>query len=105
MSTASGQLLTAAPDNAVRVSVLASGKVLLNGNPADFAAIAIELKQLKATGGTVWYYRENAESEPPPVAMSIIELITSNRLSLTMSTKPDFSDYVDSDGRVHVRER
>jgi hypothetical protein len=89
--------------HAVRVSALASGQVLLNGVPSDLAAIEKAFAQLQSQKGEVWYYRENANSEPTPQAMAVIELVVKYKLPITMSTRPDFSDYVGGDGVSHPR--
>ena len=104
ISSACAQSPTPAPNGVAKVSVLASGKLLLNGLPSDLEKIEAELQRQKANGGSVWYYRENAQAEPPPEAMSVIALVTKHGLPVSMSAQPDFSDYVDGDGQVHARE-
>ena len=47
------------------ISALASGKLLQNGNPTDLATIEAELKNLRTRSDVVWYYRENAQADPP----------------------------------------
>src|ERR1700726_2654804 len=82
-----------------KISVLASGKLLLNGNPTDLASIEAEFKRLQSQRGVVWYYREVAQKEPPPEAMLAIELVIKYRLPISMSSKPDFSDAIEANGR------
>jgi hypothetical protein len=43
----------------------------------------------------VWYYRENAAGEPPPVAQQVIQKVIDARLPISFSSKADFSDVVD----------
>ena len=104
MSSACAQSPPPTPDTVAKVSVLASGKLLLKWLPSDLARIEAELQRQKASGGSVWYYRENGQAEPPPEAMSVMELVTKHGLPVSMSTQADFSDYVDGDGQVHARE-
>jgi biopolymer transport protein ExbD len=104
MSSACAQSQAPTPSSVVKISVLASGKLLLNGQPSDLAQIEAEFQRQKTRGGSVWYYRENGQSEPPAEAMSVIELVTKHGLPVSMSTSPDFSDYVDGNGQVHARE-
>lgn len=104
MSSACAQPPTTGLGTVARISVLASGKLLLNDNPTDIAAIDAELQRQKTNGGTVWYYRENGQAEPPAEAMAVIELIVNNGLPVSMSTQPDFSDYVDGNGQIRARE-
>ena len=104
MLSACAQSHVPATGAVAKVSVLASGNLLLNGLPSDLAKIDAELQRQKSIGGSVWYYRENSQAEPPPGAMSVMELVVKRGLPVSMSTQPDFSDYVDGDGQVHVRE-
>ncbi|MGY1426522.1 hypothetical protein [Lysobacter sp. A289] len=104
MSSACAQSQAPVPGTVAKVSVLASGKLLLNGVPSDLAQIETELQRQKMNGGSVWYYRENGQSEPPPEAMSVMDLVTKHGLPVSMSAQPDFSKYVDGNGQVHARE-
>jgi biopolymer transport protein ExbD len=88
-----------------KVSVLSAGKLLLNGKPVTLAELDADLKKLKQANGIVWYYRESAAAEPPPQAMAALKLIVENSLPVSMSSKPDFSDYIDASGRSKRRER
>jgi hypothetical protein len=88
-----------------KISALSDGTILLNGAPADASAVDAEFTRLKKVGGAVWYYRQNADQEPNPKAMSIVELIVKHRLPVSMSTKPDFSDYVDGNGHSKTRDQ
>jgi len=87
-----------------RVSALANGKLLLNGRTVELPTMEQEFQRLKGSHGTVWYYRENPQSEPPPQAMDVIKLVIQYGLPLSMSSKPDFSDYVDANGRSQPRK-
>ena len=94
-----------AAEAVAKISVLSSGKLLLDGKPTTLAALDATLAALKASHGVVWYYREAAETvEPPPVSSQVIELVIKHRLPVSMSTKPDFSNAVGADGRPHPRE-
>ena len=87
-----------------RVSALTSGKLLLNGSPADLATLDAEFERIKKLGGAVWYYRENPQTEPTPQAMAVIKLVVQYSLPISMSSKPDFTDYIDENGRSQPRE-
>ncbi len=82
-----------------RISVLASGKILLGGKEATTAEVKRALERVKAKQGSVWYYRESGKGEPPAQAIEVFKLIVENKLPISLSTKPDFSDYVDEKGR------
>ncbi|MGH7854428.1 MAG: hypothetical protein ACREP3_13370 [Candidatus Binatia bacterium] len=82
-----------------RISVLASGKILLDGKEATIAEVKRALERVNAKRGAVWYYRESGRGEPPAHAIEIFKLIVENKLPISLSTKPDFSDSVDERGR------
>ena len=87
----------------LKVSVLVSGSVLLDGEPVSLGGLQEKFQSLKAARGVVWYYREAAGGEPPEEAMQVMRLVTDNRLPISLSSKPDFSDYVDRKGGLHPR--
>jgi hypothetical protein len=61
--------------------------------------------KLKEANGVVWYYRENGQAEPTPQAMAAIKLIIENSLPISMSSKADFSDYIDAAGNSLPRQK
>jgi hypothetical protein len=87
-----------------KVSVLSSGKLLLNGEPTNLPGLDAAFQLLKTKDGTVWYYRQDAQAEPSAEAMSVVRLVVKYALPISMSTQPDFSDYVDNQGHAHARE-
>jgi len=87
-----------------RISALASGKTLLNGKPSDVSALEKEFERLQKLKGVVWYYRENAQAEPRPEAMATIKLVIKYKLPISMSSRPDFSDYMDANGISRPRK-
>ena len=88
-----------------KVTVLASGTVLLDGKPTTLPALEERLKSLKAEGGAVWYHRDNPAAEPPPQGNAVVKLIIKYQLPVSMSAKPDFSDWVDDKGVSRPRAR
>jgi hypothetical protein len=88
----------------LRISALASGKILLEGKETSLPAVKQALEKATKENGTVWYYRENPSSEPPPQAMEVVKLIIANKLPVSFSSKPDFSDYIDEKGRSQPRK-
>jgi len=93
-----------AADPVARVSALASGQLLLNGQPVNLLALDTALKDLKEKHGIVWYYRQDSDHEPPPQAMDAIGLVVKHQLPISMSTKADFSDVMDANGKTKPRE-
>jgi hypothetical protein len=87
----------------LKVSVLVSGAVLLDGEPTSLEELGARLESLKADRPVVWYYREAAGAEPPPEAMQVMKLVVDKRLPISLCSKPDFSDYVDRKGVSHSR--
>lgn len=77
--------------NIFKVSVLVNGELLLDGHPVTLAQLeqAMEQSAKANANAVVWYYRQNAADEPPPVAMDAIKLITSSNLSIRLSSKPN----------------
>jgi hypothetical protein len=96
--------LPAAEPSVARVSAFADGSLLLNGKPSDLKGIAVEFARLQKLDGEVWYHRENPQAEPHPNAVAVIELVMKHRLRISLSSKPDFSDTVDRDGRSRPRK-
>jgi len=84
-----------------KISVLASGTVLLDGKQIEMKDLDVALSNTGSAGGAVLYYRELSADEPPPQAKEVISLIIKHRLPVRLCTKPDFSDYVDSEGVPH----
>ena len=87
-----------------KVSVLASGDLLLNEQSTNLVTLESEFKKLKSNNGEVWYYRENPQTEPQPQAMEVIKLVIKHKLPVSLSSKPDFSDYIDEHGNSKPRK-
>jgi len=87
----------------LKLSVLASGEVLLDGKPIEMSALDRTLQSADKATTAVWYYREAASKEAPPHAMAVIQLVVKHKLRISISSKPDFSDYVDAKGVSHPR--
>jgi hypothetical protein len=82
------------PTSAIKVSVLIDGTVLLDGQRTTVDELTDVLARADKSSTAVWYYRENAGQEPPPIAVEVLKLITTNKLPVRLSSKPDFSDAV-----------
>jgi len=87
----------------VKISVLSNGDLLEDGQKVTIDQLAASLQKVKAANGKVWYYREAAGQEPPAIALQVMKALVDNRLPVSLSTKPDFSDYVDEKGQSHQR--
>jgi hypothetical protein len=74
--------------------VLATGELLLDDSPSSVARLEEVFSESEGTQLIIWYYRENAATDPPPIATEILKIITENRLPIRLSSRPDFSDVV-----------
>ncbi len=79
-------------ESVARVSALASGQLLLDGKPTDLHRLDAAFKELKEQQGAVWYYRENPQAAPPPLAVAVMKLVMRHRLPIRLFAKPDFSE-------------
>lgn len=83
--------------------MLADGTVLVDGKAATLEELDSALASTKQANGQVWYYREGGRSEPPPVAKQVIDRVVAHKVTISLSSKPDFSDWVDAKGVSHPR--
>jgi hypothetical protein len=90
-------------ESPLKISVLSTNEVLLNGKPVGPAELSAALATAAKEKGTVWYYRENPAGEPPPASTQVMQMVIDNKLPLSLSTKSDFSDYVDENGNSKPR--
>src|SRR5437763_5833780 len=89
------------PDaNILKISVLGTGELLLDGRTVTLVERAEALKQGVTAKAVVWYYRENAAGAPPALAVEVLKLITEHRLPIRLSSQPDFSDAVTPSERL-----
>jgi hypothetical protein len=84
----------------LRLSVLSNGDVLADGRKVTPDELAASLSRIKAAKGEVWCYHDPKLQKAPAVTRQIMGFVVENHLALTMSTKPDFSDCVGSDGKT-----
>ncbi len=87
----------------LKISVLASGAILLDGQPADLERLDGALERAKQNHGQVWYYREAAGAQPPPAGLAVIQRVVRHKVPISLSSKADFSDWVDGQGVSHPR--
>jgi hypothetical protein len=75
----------------IKVSVLQSGELLLDGRTVSLGQLESALRDAAKANETVGYYREAAAGEPPAIAMAVMELVVRNKLPVRLFTTPDFS--------------
>jgi hypothetical protein len=83
--------MSSMPGRTYRISVLADGNFLLNGEPAAQADLVAALDSAPPDS-VVWYFRENPAADAPSHALEVLKIITGRRLAVRLFTKPDFSD-------------
>ena len=83
----------------LKIAVMADGRIMVDGSPATIDSLRVSLMQLAERKGVVWYYREAGQSKAPPEATEVIQSIIENRLPISFSSRPDFSDAIGEDGR------
>lgn len=79
----------------LKLSLLASGAVLLDGQPIEIGNLDQVFTTAKESNTGVLYYREAIGGESSAQSMELIKLMVKHKLPVSMSTKPDFSDVVD----------
>lgn len=89
----------------LKIQVFKTGKIKADGAEINSADLGKKLDALKEKRGVVWYYREAASEEPPPQATEIVKMIIDRKLPVSMSSRPDFSDYVDEQGKSRPRKK
>jgi hypothetical protein len=83
----------------VKIAVFADGRLAVDGEPATVESLRASLKRTAELHGSVWYYREAGQQDPPPVAMQVMQAIAEARLPVRLSSQPDYSDAIGPDGR------
>ena len=68
------------PDSGVRIYLDAAGVITVNGHIVPAAGLPQTLASLKPQPTEVCYSRANAQGEPPPGAMAVMEAIIALRL-------------------------
>lgn len=87
-----------------RLKVLASGDIFFEDKLiTSMSGLESKLNEIKSLQGAVWFYRENCSNMPNEVADEVFNLVVRLKTPLSLSTKPDFSDWVDANGESHPR--
>jgi len=86
----------------LRITVLTSGVVLVDGERTMVPLLEPELVALKARGGEVWYFREGDQPYPGPSGLTVFALLIKHRVHTSVSEAPDFSDLVERDRQARL---
>ena len=87
----------------LKVTISSAGSVLLNGEPTTLPQLDTRIKAAKEQNGEVWYFREDAYYFPGPTALGVFDLLIKYHMKTSLSSKADFSDYLDPAGLPHAR--
>ena len=82
------------PDSGVRIYLDAAGVITVNGHVVPPADLPQALASLKPQPTEVCYSRANAQGEPPPGAMAVMEAIIALRLPVSLYTDGTFKTRV-----------
>jgi biopolymer transport protein ExbD len=83
----------------LKIAITASGQITADGRRTTIEALIPTLRELAKNKGEVWYYREAPEADPHPNAMKVLKAIVECDLRVLLSSKPDYSDFIDDKGR------
>jgi hypothetical protein len=89
--------------NMIKIKVMQNGDVYADGKAVGLDRLPDLLAEAKLRSKAAWVYREDLFGEPSAVAMEVLRLIMDRRLPISLSSKPDFSDYIDPSGVSHPR--
>jgi hypothetical protein len=87
----------------IKIKVLKNGDVYADGRTVSLDRLPELLAEAKLRSKVAWFYREDLFGEPSAVAVEVLRLVMDHRLPVSISSKPDFSDYVDPSGVSHPR--
>jgi hypothetical protein len=79
---------TSSTPQTLKIGVLSSGKILLDGHESSLDKLEEALQAAKLNGSLVEYYRENPEAQAPPEAAAVLDLIIANHLRVSLTTQP-----------------
>ena len=89
----------------VRISAHHDGTLLLDGAKMADEEILRVLKAMDPEHTIVWYYREGAQQQPHPAVARVVQAIADFAFPVSLSTQPDFSDFVGPDMQPQPRPR
>jgi hypothetical protein len=97
---AGGQSMAVGPNATIlKIAVMADGSITMDGSPTTTDSLRASLKRLADQKGVVWYYSEAGQSAAPPESAEIMKAVIENHLPIRLSSRPDYSDAIGSDGR------
>jgi hypothetical protein len=95
-----GQSISMDPSSTIlKIAVMADGRITMDGSPTTIDSLRASLKRLADQKGVVWYCREAGQSAAPPESAEIMKAVVENHPPIRLSSRPDYSDAIGSDGR------
>ena len=79
--------------------MFADGRFTVDGETSSLPALVEVLQLHRERHGIVWYYREAGGDDPPPIAMDVFQALIEAELPIRLSSRPDYSDSIDEEGR------
>jgi hypothetical protein len=95
---ATGTTVAANESVVLKVAVLDTGVLLVNGETASITQLDAALTQLDKENGVVWYYRTLTTADPPAIVQQVIDLIVHHKRPFHLSSSPTFSDLTGAGG-------
>ena len=83
----------------LKITVHQAGEIRIGNKIVTMREAESQLSLLAAKKGVVWFYREPGRNPPAPEATAIIKLAIKYKVPVSLSTKPDFSDTIDDNGK------
>jgi hypothetical protein len=94
-----GKSMAVGPNATIlKIAVMADGRITMDGSPTTIDSLRLSLKRLADQKGVVWYYREAGQSAAPSESAEIMKAVIENQLPIRLSSRPDYSDAIGSDG-------
>jgi hypothetical protein len=81
-----------------RVRVAPDGELQLDGRSVTVTELRERFTSLRADKGIVWYCREGSTESAIATGKLVREAIIANRLDVSLSSRPDFSDAIGPGG-------
>lgn len=87
----------------MRLSVLQEGVLLVDESLVTLPMLQQKLQALKQNQGILWLYRENPGADATPAVRDALQMVRDSGLPVSVSSRPDFADYIDNEGRSQPR--
>jgi hypothetical protein len=78
----------------LKIAVFSDGRLTVDGAPSSIQKLQESLRKLSEKHGAVWYYRESAQQEPPPIATEVLKEVIAARVPIRLSSKSGYSDSI-----------